>query len=445
MLKKIFSPIKIGTLEASNRLVVPAMVVNYCNEDGTATEKFIAYHEAKAKGGWGIIITENYAVDPKGKGFTRIPGLWDDSQIPGHRELTKRVHQYASKIVAQIYHAGRQTNHLVINDQPVAPSPIPCPANQEIPHELTVTEIQQLVKNFGDCARRAQSAGFDGVEIHGGHGYLIAQFMSSYSNKRTDEYGGNIYNRMRFPLEILADIKKKVGNDFPIFFRISGDELVPGGRTIEDTKAIAILLEDAGVNVLHISAGAYGAMHGIIPPAVLAHGWITDLAAAVKKVVDIPVITVGRINDPLLAESILRSGKADLVSMGRASLADPNMPQKALAGKFDEIIQCIGCLQGCVAKIVEGKAAQCILNPTLGREWEITIKPAEHKKKIFIAGGGPAGLEAAIYAAQRGHEVHVFEKSNKLGGQFYLASVPPSKGEIAGFIAWQINQLKKSM
>jgi 2,4-dienoyl-CoA reductase-like NADH-dependent reductase (Old Yellow Enzyme family)/thioredoxin reductase len=444
MLKNVFSPIKVGSKEAINRFVVPAMVVNYCNEDGTATEKYISYHEAKAKGGWGTIITEDYSVTPKGKGFTGIPGLWDDSQIEGHSKLTERVHQYDSLIIAQIYHAGRQTNHLVINDQPVAPSPIPCPVNQETPHELETEEVKELVAKFGDSALRAKKAGFDGVEIHGGHGYLIAQFMSLYSNKRTDEYGGSLHNRMRFPLEIIEDVKKKAGDDFTIFFRMSGDELVPGGRNIEDTKAMSILLEDAGVDVLNISAGTYGSMHGIIPPAAIEHGWITDFAAEVKKVVDIPVITVGRINDPLLAESVIKSGKADLVAMGRASLADPDLPKKALAGDFDEIVQCIGCLQGCLGKILEAKPAQCVLNPALGREAEIALNPAAEKKKVFVAGGGPAGLEAAIKASERGHEVHLYEKEDKLGGQFYLASVPPEKGEITSFIAWQKKQLKKN-
>ena len=444
MLKNVFSPLKVGKMEVTNRLVVPAMVMNFCTNDGQATEKFIAYHEAKSRGGWGLIITEDYAVDPRGKGFLNIPGLWNDSQIESHSKLTERVHKYGSKIVAQIYHAGRQTNHYVIGMEPEAPSPIPCPSNQEIPHELTVDEIHRLVEKFGDCAFRAKKAGFDGVEIHGAHGYLVAQFMSPYSNKRTDEYGGNLINRMRFPLEIISNIRAKAGHDFPILFRISGDELVPGGRTIEDTKAMAMLLEQAGVNAIHVSAGVYASMTAIIPPSAVRHGWITDFAADVKKIVSIPVITVGRINDPILAETIIASGKADLVSMGRGSLADPELPNKASAGKFDEINYCIGCLQGCVGNLFRGNPGGCLVNPVIGRESEFVIKPTESRKKVFVAGGGPAGMEAAMVAAERGHEVHLYEKTDRLGGEYILASIPPNKGELDMFIVWQETQLKKN-
>lgn len=443
MLKNLFSPIKIGNLEIANRLVVPAMVTNYCNADGTATERYIAYHEAKAKGGWGLIITEDYAVDPTGKGFSNVAGLWDDSQIVSHSELTKRIHKYQSKIFAQIYHCGRQTSQLIAGVKPLAPSPIPCPSMQEMPHEMSLDEIRAMVEKFGDCALRAKKAGFDGVEVHGAHGYLIAQFMSPYSNKRTDLYGGSLYNRMRFALEIIKNIRAKVGKEFPVGFRISADEFVPGGRTIEDTKIIAILLEQAGIDVIHVSVGVYGSVERIVPPAAVSHGWATDFAAEIKKVVNIPVITVGRINDPLLAEGILASGKADLIGMARASLADPALPQKAAAGEYDEIVPCIGCMQGCLGFLFADQPIKCALNPTLGRESEIQIKPAETGKKVLIAGGGPAGMEAAIMAAKAGHNVQLFEKTDRLGGQFLLASIPPGKGEISAFIAWQIKQLSK--
>jgi len=444
MLKNLFSPIEIGKLKIPNRLVVPAMVMNYCNGDGTATEKYVAYHEAKARGGWGLIITEDYAVDPKGKGFSNVPGLWNDGQIESHSKLTRRIHDIGGKIFAQIYHAGRQTSRALMGSQPVAPSPIPCPRFQEIPHALRVNEIRDIVEEFGDCALRARKAGFDGIEIHGAHGYLIAQFMSPYSNKRIDDYGGNVLNRMRFPLEIVSNVRSKAGSDFPAIFRISGDEMVPGGRTIEDTKTMAAMLEKAGVDALHISAGVYGSAYAITPPAAVRHGWIVHFAEEVKKVVDIPVIAVGRINDPLLAETIIAGRKADLVAMGRASLADPELPKKAAAGRFADINQCIGCLQGCIGMIGRGQPATCLVNPTLGKEEEFRIKPANIKKRVFIAGAGPAGMEAAMVAGKRGHEVHLFEKADRLGGQFYTASIPPSKGEIAGFIVWQRKQLEEN-
>ncbi len=444
MLKNLFASIEIGNVRIPNRLVVPAMVTNFCRGDGTASERYVAYHEAKAKGGWGLIITEDYAVDPKGKGFPNVPGLWNDGQLESHSKLTKRIHDAGGKIFAQIYHAGRQTSRALIGCQSVAPSPIPCPRYQEIPHALEVNEVRDIGEEFGDSARRARKAGFDGIEIHGAHGYLIAQFMSPYSNKRIDEYGGNLSNRMRFPLEIVSNVRSKAGSDFPVLFRISGDELVPGGRTIEDTKAIAAILEKVGVDGLHISAGVYGSAYAITPPAAIPHGWIVHFAEEVKKVVDIPVITVGRINDPLLAETIIAGRKADLVAMGRASLADPELPKKAAAGRFADINGCIGCLQGCIGMISRGQPATCLVNPTLGREEELRIKPADRKRRVFVAGGGPAGAEAAMVAAKRGHDVHLFEKADNLGGQFYMASIPPSKGEIAGFIVWQKKQLEEN-
>lgn len=441
MLKNIFSPIRVGEIELPNRFVVPAMVMNYCHADGTATERYTAYHEAKARGDWGLIITEDYAVAPEGKGFPNIPGLWEDRQIASHAAFTRRIHDLGAIMFAQIYHAGRQTSHRVIGCRPVAPSPIPCPAMQELPHELTVVEIHDIVEKFGDCARRTREAGFDGIEIHGAHGYLIAQFMSPYANKRIDEYGGNLENMMRFPLEIIANIQRKAGKDFPVIFRISGDELVPEGRTIGGTKTMAVILQNAGIHALHISAGVYEKSYGIVPPAAIRHGWITDLAEGVKQAVHIPVITVGRITDPLLADTIISQGKADLVAMGRASLADPDLPRKAAAGRFTDINRCIGCMQGCNGRITLYQPATCMVNPTLGKERELHIAPANAKKKVFIAGAGPAGMAAAIVAARREHNVHVFEKTDRVGGQFYTASIPPDKAEIATFVQWQKKQL----
>jgi NADPH-dependent 2,4-dienoyl-CoA reductase/sulfur reductase-like enzyme len=249
-------------------------------------------------------------------------------------------------------------------------------------------------------------------------------------------------NRMRFPLEIISEIRLKAGKDFPVIFRISGDELVPGGRNIEGTKAAAMILETAGIDAIHVSAGVYGSEYSITPPAAIGHGWITSYAEAVKKVVGIPVITVGRITDPFLADAVIASGKADLVAMGRASLADPGLPKKAAVGHYADINPCIGCMQGCIGRISQYQPATCLVNPALGKEAELAIKPAAIKKVVFVAGGGPAGMEAAMVAAKRGHQVHLFEKSGRLGGRFYTAAIPPSKGEIAGFIAWQIKQVQ---
>lgn len=438
----LLTPIKVGEVTIKNRFVVAPMVTVFCDQDGMATDRFIAYHEAKARGGWGLIIVEDYAVDPIGRGFW-TPGLWKDEQIKSHALLVDTVHKAGAKIIAQIYHAGRQTTSALVGAQPVSASPVPCPVLGEVPRELSREDIKTIVKQFGDAAFRAMEAGFDGVEVHGAHGYLIAQFMSRYSNKRTDEYGGPLKNRMRFPLEIIAEIRKRCGDKFLIDFRISGEEHVVGGRTIEETKVIAKALEEAGINMIHISVGTYESVASIIPPMGTPLAWITDYAAEVKKVVNIPVITVGRINDPLVAEEVLRSGKADLVAMGRASLADPELPNKYAEGRYEDIRHCIGCQQGCLEVLFRNEPIRCLVNPTLGFEYKKELKKAQQLKKVTVVGGGPAGLEAARAAALAGHKVTLYEKTDRIGGQFLDAAVPPGKGEITSYITWAGKQLEK--
>lgn len=443
MLDVLFSPFKIQGKELKNRCVVPPMVMNFCNEDGTCTERFTAYHEAKAKGGFGMIITEDFAVTPRGKGFKYLPGLWNDDQIAGFQEFTKRIHQHDAVIIAQIYHAGRQTSKAVIGEAPEAPSAIPCPFSPDMPEELTVDRIHEIVSDFGDCAYRAKQAGFDGVEIHGAHGYLIAQFMSPYSNKRTDEYGGPLQNRIRFAVEIIEDIRKKCGDDFIVGYRISCDEFVTGGRNLEDTKTIVPYLDKAGISYVHATAGVYRTFDAVIPSMYCGHGWIADFAKEIKQVTDLPVISVGRYNDPRIANEVIACGKADLVSMGRQSLADPDTPNKAKEGRFDEIRQCIGCHHGCIGNLLANVPGECILNPCLGREYEVHEVKTDAPKKVLVIGAGPGGLSVAISAAQAGHSVKVYEKNRWAGGQFRLGSVPAGKGEITSFIAWQLNELKK--
>ena len=317
---KVFEPFKINQMELKNRMVVSAMVTNYCSEDGMATEKFIAYHEHKAKGGWGLIITEDYAVTPTAGGFKKLPGLWEDGQIESHKELTRRIHEAGGKIAAQIYHAGRETSSAITGEQPIGPSALKNPTMPETPREMTVEEIHELVEQFGDCARRAKEAGFDAVEVHGAHGYLIGAFASPFSNKRSDEYGGTIRNRARFAMEIIENIKEKCGKDYPVLYRMSAVEYVPGGLEIEESKIPARLVEEAGTDCIHCSQGVYASTHVIISPSVVPRAAYVENAAEIKKVVDIPVIAVGRINDVEIAESVLQADKADLVTMARASL-----------------------------------------------------------------------------------------------------------------------------
>lgn len=443
MFEQLFSPFTIRGKVIKNRFTVPAMVTDFCNEDGTATERYIAYHEEKAKGGWGLIITEDYNVDPLGHGFKSTAGLWNDGQIESHSELPKRVHTHGATILAQIYHCGRQTNSGAIDGLPRSSSAIICPFGDEIPVPLTTEEVKEMVAKYGDTALRAKKCGFDGVEIHGAHGYLITQFLSPYSNKRIDEYGGNFWNRTRFAREIITDIREKCGENFIIGMRISADEFVEGGLTLEDNKAIARMMETQGLDIIHVSVGNYLSVDLNVASAHTSHGWFTDWAKAIKDVVSIPVITVSRINDPFLADSILASNKADFVAMGRASLADPAMPIKAQEGRFEDIRRCIGCNDGCIGTLFNDEPIRCVLNPELGHEYLGGIQPAQVKKDVAVVGSGPAGLYAAIAAASAGHKVTVFEKGEHAGGQFYLAAIPPTKGEITDFIVWQLAQCKK--
>lgn len=445
MLKNIFIKGKIGKLVIENRLIVPAMVTNYCNDDGTASEEYIAYHEAKAKGGWGLIITEDYAVDPAGKGFRNVAGLWDDYQIASHSQLTKRIHNYDSKIFAQIYHCGRQTKPASNgNRQIVAPSKIRCPKTGSLPCELSLDEIEIIVKQFGDTALRAMRCEFDGIEIHAGHGYLIQQFLSSYSNKRVDCYGGSLINRVRFLREVVFEVRDKVGRDFPIIVRLSAKEFMPGGIDINDTKAVAMMLESWGVDAIHVSVGTYGDDSNV-PSMHTSHGWIVDFAQEVKKVVSIPVITVGRINDPFIADGIIKSGKADFVAMGRASIADPDFPNKAKNRNFDSLRYCIGCMQGCTGLLHKDSPIKCLVNPLIGQQSMVCTNVNTDKvskiKKVLVIGGGPSGIEAAIGAAIKGHHVKIVEKKDRLGGLFQFAGFPLAKGEFQTYLSWSSNML----
>ncbi|MGI6406101.1 MAG: FAD-dependent oxidoreductase [Syntrophaceticus sp.] len=431
--KLLFSPIRIGTMEVGNRFVVPPMGTNFANPDGTVSDEMIAYWEARAKGGWGLLIVEIAGVDPLGKAIPHQLGLWDDKFIPGYKKLVDAVHRYGAKIAVQIHHAGRQTSSDTLGgEQPVAPSPVPCFVSREIPRELTTKEVYELIEKFGDAAARAREAGFDAIEIHGAHGYLVAQFMSQHTNKRVDEFGGSFYNRMKFAVEVIKDMRKKVGGSFPIIFRMSGDEKVVDGRDVEESKAVASIVEDVGVNAVHVSTGVYGSMPYVIPPTDVPPGFNLANIGEIKKAVSIPVIGVGRINDPVLAKQAIRTGKADLLAWGRQSLADPNLPNKVAGGRIKEIQPCIACNQGCVGYIFnpDKMRCSCLVNPFCGREYKMKIEPAAQPRKLVIVGGGPGGLEAAWIAASRGHNVVLFEKEQNPGGQFRIGAMPPGKQDL---------------
>lgn len=443
MYESLFEPIKIGSMELKNRLVVPAMSTLTATPEGASTEQFIAYHERKAKGGWGLIITEYYGVAPHVGFFPAMLGIWNDELVENHRQLTDRVHAAGAKIAAQISHSGRETYIAVSDENLAAPSPYSDVSGTKRPRELQIPEIKKIIGQYGDTALNLKRAGFDAVEIYAAHGYLISEFLSKYSNKRTDEYGGTLENRMRFLLEIIADVRSKVGPDYPVMVRLSTVEYVPGGLSIAESRVIAQKLEEAGVDAIDCSQGIFTVSQNIVEPMMMENAVFADNAAKIKEVVNIPVMTAGRINEACLAESVLKAGKADLIGMGRASLADPDFPIKVREGRLDDIRYCIGCVQGCIGGNMRGENCHCLVNPEMDREYELPDNPAAEKKKIYIAGGGIAGCEAAIVAARRGHDVTLFESSDHLGGTWLIAALPPHKTELVTFVAWQKHELAK--
>lgn len=440
---KLLEPIHIGKVELRNRIVMPGMGTNLANPDGTVSDRLRNYYEERARGGAGLIIIEVASIHPSGRGGPNMLGLDRDEFIPGLKTLVDAMHRHGAKISIQPFHAGRQTSPILTGGELVAPSPIPCPVSRVTPRELTIAEVEQMVERFAQAARRAKEAGFDLIEVHGAHGYLLCQFLSPNSNKRTDKYGGDLPNRMRFVLEVVARIKQVVGGDFPLTFRLSGDEYVPGGLTLEETPLIARRMQEAGINCISVSAGCYGAMHMISAPSTMPRGCLVPAAETIKRAVNVPVIVASRINDPLLAEQILQEGKADLVAMGRGLLADSELPNKLRLGRLEDVRMCTAC-QNCFDNVMAGGDMICQVNAAVGREAESVITPATKPRRILVAGGGPAGMELARVAALRGHRVTLYEKTKELGGQMLLAAIPPYREETANatnFLRGQMSRL----
>ncbi len=439
-MEHIFQPITINGMTVRNRIVVPPMDTGYGSTEHEVTEQLIAYHRRRAEGGIGLIIVEYTSVDPGGRCVPTQIGLYDDSQIPGFQRLTAAVHEHGAKIAVQLHHGGVRAKPEYSGGFIVAPSAIPDAGVGVVPHALNIPEIQKLVEAFGQAARRAKEAGADAVEIHGAHGYLINQFLSPAFNRREDEYGGTFDKRLRFALEVVQRVRELVGPDFPVGFRIIGDELPLGvGLRLQDTVRICTRLEEAGIDLLHVSIGNVGPSLGrVVAPAAIDWGFNVYAAAAVKRAVSVPVIAVGRITDVRLAEQIVRDGHADLVAMGRASLADPELARKAQEGRLDEIRLCIGCADSCTREY-----RHCNTNPELGREAGWNRTPATRSKEVWVIGGGIAGTEAAVVAAQRGHRVTLFEQESQLGGQLHAAAAPPHKGELLNALTYRVRMLDK--
>lgn len=442
-LKHLFAPVRLGRMHVRNRLVMPPMSVNFgVDEQGFVTERHWAYLAARARAGTGMIVVGGGAVHPDGLDLPKMPPAWDDRFIPGLSRLAAEVKQHGARIGLQLLHGGRQAFH----GRRVAPSPLPSLAVVKgVPRELTRDDIKNLVICHAEAARRAKEAGFDFVEIHAAHGYLISEFLAPNANQRTDDYGGSFENRTRFLLEILTAIKNRCGSDYPVGVRYNGEDYVAGGWTLSEAVRLAPLLQAAGADWLHVSAGVYGSMPVTIPSMYEPFGCFAHLAEAVKREVAIPVITVGRIKDPVMADRLIAEGKADLVSMGRAQIADPELATKAAQGRLNELRPCIGCCRGCIESVLALGEATCVMNPEMGREYLLgkTQLHARQSKKILVVGAGPAGLACARILALRGHQVVVVEERDRPGGALVYASKPPGRGELWEMVEYFLAELKR--
>jgi 2,4-dienoyl-CoA reductase-like NADH-dependent reductase (Old Yellow Enzyme family)/thioredoxin reductase len=427
-LSHLFQPITVGGMEVRNRIVMAPMERNFGNPDGTVGDRTIAHYEERAKGGVGWIDVEATYIHKLGKGRAFQLGIDSDDCIPGLKRLVDAAHAHGAKIGIELQHSGRCTTRAISGSQPVAPSPVPEPvAGGDMPRELTLEEIDELVAFHGAAARRAAEAGFDAVELHAAHGYLPFAFLSPMTNLRTDEYGGSFENRVRFSLEAIAAFKANVPDTMTIGCRYTADEFQSGGVALDDAVRYAQALEGAGVHYLSVSAGVYATWYNTIPGMDYEPGWLLSHAAAIRDAVSIPVIGVSRFTDPRDADRAIGDGKADLIAFGRQFLADPEFPRKAEEGRFDEIVSCIGVNSGCITRMAAQRDVTCVVNPRVGREREFTIEPAAQAKKVIVVGGGPAGMEAARVAAERGHQVTLFEREPELGGQARLAGRVPHR------------------
>jgi NAD(H)-dependent 7beta-hydroxy-3-oxo-delta4-cholenoic acid oxidoreductase len=446
-LELLFEPITIGTMEVKNRVAMAPMATDYAEGDGRISRRLIDYLKARAEGGVGLITSEMTTIDEFSPYVPRTVALWDDKFIPGFKKLSNALHAHGAKLIPQIAHPGPESLSPFFHQrQPVGPSPVMCFVTKHVCRELDCDEIETIIEQFGEAARRAREGGCDGMELHAAHSYmLVGSFLSPLRNTRSDEYGGDLDGRLRMPLRVIERIREKAGADFPIILRMSGDYVVEGGMGIEDGKYVARVLQEAGIAAFHVSAGMYPDYSSrIMPPTGTPLCPNAGLARAIKEAVDVPVMVVGRINEPRVAEAVLARGDADMVVMGRALLADPAFVNKAREGRFEDIAPCTGCGIGCVAGRLEGRDMTCVINPWSGREGETELVPATRPRKVMVVGAGPAGMEAARVAAQRGHRVKLFERASKTGGLFNLAAVPPHKQELTRVTKYLTTQLAKA-
>jgi len=426
---RLFSPFRLGPLALPNRFVVPGLTTNYASADGSVTDALCAYLEARARGGFGLIVTENLGVDPGGRVMPRMAMIHDDRYVPGLARLAAAVKRHGAAVMGQLSHAGRQTKSAITGLPLVAPSAIACPINREVPRALEVDEIRALEQGFVRAAVRLRAAGFDGVEIHGAHGYLVGEFLSRYSNRREDLYGGSLENRLRFLSNIVDGIRAGAGADFPLVVRISAREFVPDGLDLPESIEIARRLAARGVHALSVSVGVYESFNRLSMVSGEPEGQWIPVAGAIRSAAGLPTMGVGRLKRAAVAEAALASGAIDLAAFGRASIADPDLPRKVRDGRERQVLACLGC-NVCLGRTARPETI-CPVNPVVGREAGFDPVPPASPVRLVIRGSSLSALTAAWVAARRGHQVTLYEPAAVLGGLQGLRARVPGQEEIA--------------
>jgi 2,4-dienoyl-CoA reductase (NADPH2) len=438
---KLFEPITIKNLRIKNRIVMPSIGLAY-TRDYSFNETFKAFYRERAQGGVGLMTIGPVGIDRVGC-VPLMLGLFDDKHIEPLRAFVEELHRETDvKVATQLFHMGRYAFSMFTGMPPIAPSAIPSTLTGETPREMKKEDIEEVKEAYAQSARRAKEVGFDLIEILACTGYLISQFLSPLTNKRTDEYGGVIENRMRFGLEVIRKVREAVGDDVPVGIRIAGNDFMEGGHTNIESAVFAAEAEKAGVDAINVTGGWHETnipqLTSNVPPAGFLY-----LARGIKEKVGTPVFASNRLGDPYVAERALRSGACDMICWARPLLADPELPNKVREGKFSEIIPCISCNQGCFDAIFSATPVTCILNPRTGREKDREVKQAEVSRKVMVAGGGPAGMQFALVAAERGHDVTLYEQESRLGGQVNLAKAPPGKAEFKKAIDSMKNRMEQ--
>ena len=435
---KLLEPIKIGSMELRNRIVMPAMHLGFC-QDGYIGDRIVNFYRERAEGGAGLIVVGGCYISPH-PAYWGMVEIGDDRFIPGHRRLAGAIREAGACAAAQLFHAGRYESSVFSRRQPIAPSPIPSAMTRETPREMTLEDIAEVIAQFAAAASRAKEAGYNAVEVIASAGYLISEFLSPITNRRSDEYGGSFENRCRFGEEVIKAVRQAVGPGYPVMVRLTGNEFMPGGNTNREIRQFARRLQEAGADAFNVTGGWHESRVPQITMNVPLGAYIY-LAQGIKQAVEVPVAACNRINDPWLAEELLVQGRADLVGMARGLMADPELPNKVRDGRFREIRKCIGCNQGCLDNIFRGKSCTCLVNSRVGREAETVLKPAGFPKQVLVIGGGAAGMEAARVAASRGHQVTLWERKDRLGGQLLLAGAVPGRADLLNLVEY----LKESL